>query len=100
MKNDKASADITLEAIGKDFSNLPLEDMKIVCQETAFFDTPKDGIALFSDKDFQTFMQSELLVDAKTIGAVPDGNPTVGFGDATKSLNFDTQYMKRASEGK
>ena len=99
QSTDQAVADATITALGEDFSKLPLEDMKIILQETQFYYTPDDGIALFEDEKFQTETIPTVVKTCQSIGILEKGKePTVGFGDETAQLNFDTQYMKMVAD--
>lgn len=92
---DKSVADATLASIGEDFSNLPLEDMRLVVKETKFYDTPEKGIELFNKKEFHTIMESVVIPTCQKIGILdPEKSPpTVGYDDPTKNLNFSTKFM-------
>jgi NitT/TauT family transport system substrate-binding protein len=99
MDNPK-SADLTFKALGEDFSNLSADDMRICCKETRFYSTPEAGTKLFQNTDFQTKTMPTVVKTCQAIGILDNGKaPTIGFGDATKQLNFDTQYMKKVAAG-
>jgi NitT/TauT family transport system substrate-binding protein len=91
-KDDPATSEATLGALGEDFFALSPADMKICCTETKFFGTPELGIALFTgelkDKNVQ------VLKTCKDIGIIEKEPPTVGYDDPSKQLNFSTVYMK------
>ena len=91
---DPARGDETLVALGKKFSSLPLEDMKVVVQQTKFYQTPDDAIALFTKESFQNDIMPK-VVDFCASHDIVESKPTVGYGDATKQLNFDTSYIER-----
>jgi hypothetical protein len=55
---------------------------------------------LFESKGFQSETMPTVLKTCKAIGVLEgDKTPTVGFNDSSKSLNFDTTYMKKVAEG-
>ncbi|PQO40425.1 hypothetical protein DTL21_00345 [Bremerella cremea] len=89
----------TLKALGEKFSNLGLDDMKIIVQETQMYKTPEEGIALFEKKDFQD-KTMPMVVDFCATHDIVTDKPTVGFGDAGAQLNFDASYMKKVQEKK
>ncbi len=95
---DPEKGDDTLVALGAKFSNLPLDDMKIVVKQTQFYKTPDEAIALFEKGG--TFM-SEIM--PKVVGfceshGILTKKPTVGFGDPSAQLNFDPQYIQRVKD--
>lgn len=95
QSTDDSVANATLTALGEDFSKLPLQDMRIVVQETQFYYTPQDGIALFESQKFQTEIMPTVVKTCKAIGVLDENQSVeIGYGDSTKQLNFDTQYMK------
>lgn len=94
------SGDATLKALGEDFSNLSVADMRICTKETFFYKTPEAGIALFSNPKFVTTMKTVVTTSEK-IGVLERGKaPSIGMNDTSAQLNFSTTYMKRAAEGK
>jgi len=97
--SDSSVSDATLTALGEDFSKLPLEDMRIVVQETRFYGTPAAGIALFENQKFQTQTMPTVITTCQQIGVLEEGQqPTVGFNDDSKQLNFTTEFMRQASQ--
>ena len=99
--SDAKVADATLTALGEDFSNLPLADMREIVKETKFYMTPEDGIQLFSDKKFQSETMPTVVSTCEKLEILEAGKaPTIGFGDSSKQLNFDPQYMQRVAGGK
>jgi len=96
--SDKAKADATLTALGEDFSNLPLDDMRIIVKETQFYDTTEKGITLFKSDSFKNTMKTvvstcqriEILDETKA-------EPTIGYNDDGKQLNFSTKYMEKVA---
>ena len=95
-----ATADKTLKALGEDFCDLPVADMKICCTETKFFSTPDAGISLFGSKAFQKTVMPLVVKTCKAIQVIEKEPPTYGFNDPTVQLNFSTKYMERAKSAK
>jgi len=95
MNSDK-TRDRTLDAMGKRFANLGLQDMRTIVKETSFYDSPEKGIALFTGKELPAIMKSDILPWTLSKGLLEKGKePTVAFqkgGDA--NLTFDVQYIK------
>src|SRR6185503_13543724 len=52
-----ATADDTLIAIGDKFSHLDLKAMKKVVQQTKFYGTPKEGLAVLTGPDLPKIMK-------------------------------------------
>jgi len=99
FSSDQAKADATLTALGEDFSNLPLADMRIVIKETQFYATPQDGISLYTSGQFRETMKT-VVSTCQKIGVLEQGKtPTIGYGDGTTQLNFDPQFMEKAASG-
>jgi ABC-type nitrate/sulfonate/bicarbonate transport system substrate-binding protein len=99
-KDDPKTADQTLKALGEDFCDLPVADMRICCTETSFFGTPAAGIELFSSKDFQKTVMPKVVETCKAIKIIEKEAPSYGFNDDAKQLNFSTKYMERARSSK
>lgn len=91
------TADVALKALGEEFSNLPVDDMRLCCKETRFYSTPQSGMKLFADQTFQQKTMPKVVQTCKQIGVLEKDAPTVGFQDPSKQLNFDTQYMQKAA---
>ena len=99
---DQKIADAILTALGEDFCKLPLDDMRIIVQETSFYDTPEKGIALFSDDAFKTRMETIVVPTCVKIQMFDEGKspPTIGYNDPSKQLNFSTKYMEMSQSKK
>lgn len=85
------TGDETLVALGAKFSSLGLEDMKTVVQQTQFYKTPDEGLALLNGDPFKQTMETvkKFCVDQ---GLVTD--PQIGFtGDTGVKLLFDDSYL-------
>lgn len=98
---DPATADATLVALGAKFSNLDLEAMRKVVQQTKFYETPSAGIALFKSSEFPTTMDT--VVDFCVANAITPRKPVVAFKGgvrsggpdwATADLVFDPTFME------
>lgn len=94
---DPKSADVTYQALGAEFSNLGVADMKLCCKETSFYATPEAGIKLFSSPKYPETMKT-VVTTCQQIGVLEGGKaPTLGYGDGSKQLNFETKFMKKVS---
>jgi NitT/TauT family transport system substrate-binding protein len=91
MESPERGDDI-LVALGKKFSNLGLEEMKQVVQQTVFYKTPQDAKDLLNSPEFQETMNNvmKFCVDRGLVE-----NPTIGFdSDAVEvKLRFDASYI-------
>jgi ABC-type nitrate/sulfonate/bicarbonate transport system substrate-binding protein len=96
---DQETRDATTTALGEDFSNLNLEDMRLCLTETSFYSTPQDGTKLFESEKFQTKTMPAVVATCQEIGILETGKqPTVGYNDSSKQLNFSTKYMKAVTK--
>ena len=90
--DDETSGDEVLVALGQKFSNLGLEDMKTVVQQTEFYKTPAAAKELFDGDQFKDTMTTveKFCVDH---GLVED--PSVGYGSdaGDAKLRFDSSYL-------
>ena len=93
---DPATRDDTLIALGEKFSNLDLESMKIVVQQTKFYGTPQAGINVLTGGETKEIMKKVLkfCVDHEIVPKAP----TVSYGDKKSApkadLRFDTTYIE------
>lgn len=97
LMEDPKTADETYVALGAKFSNLNAADMKTVCQQTRFYNTPDKGLALMRSQKFRnetTPMITEFCISHKMI----DNKPKIGFNDPSAQLNFDDSYLKDAKK--
>jgi ABC-type nitrate/sulfonate/bicarbonate transport system substrate-binding protein len=104
---DKATGDKTLQMLGEDFSDLPLDDMRVIVKETKFYLTPTDGTKLFQSKELKETMATVIRVskeieilgttDDVTISYAAPGDTTVSNQRAGQNVNltFDSQFMAR-----
>jgi NitT/TauT family transport system substrate-binding protein len=103
MLDDEKTRDRTLLALGEKFSNLDLQSMRKVVQQTRFYATPEAGIELLESDDLKSTMGkvSGFCMQAD----ITSRKPNVGFGkrnDANKSANlrFDPTYIKTVQSRK
>ncbi len=90
------TGDKALVALGEKFSKLGLEDMKKVVEQTQFYKTADDAIALLEGDDFKQTMQT-VEGFCTNQGLVTD--PKYGFGsDAGVKLLFDSSHVKAWKE--
>lgn len=95
-----ASADVTLKALGAEFSNLGVEDMRIVVKDTRFYSTPQAGTKLFQSAEFPKTMET-VVKTSQQIGVLENGKaPTISYGKAEAQLTFTAEYMQRVAAGK
>jgi ABC-type nitrate/sulfonate/bicarbonate transport system substrate-binding protein len=97
---DPATRDDTLVALGEKFSHLDLSSMKKVVQQTKFYATPKDGLAVLTGSELPVIMKK--VVDFCVSHEITASAPKVGYGakaDAKDAhLRFDPSYLKRVME--
>jgi NitT/TauT family transport system substrate-binding protein len=90
------TGDQALVALGEKFSRLGLEDMKIVVQQTQFYKTADEGIALLEGEAFKNTMET---VKAFCIDQGLVTEPEYAFGaEAQAKLVFDPSHMKAWKE--
>ncbi len=88
---DPDSGDDVLVALGKKFSSLGLDDMKIVVEQTQFYKTPDEGADLLNGDAFKTIMKT---VEGFCVSHGLVKNPTVGYGSGQSAkLVFDASYI-------
>ncbi len=86
--------DETLIAIGQKFSNLGLQDMRKVVEQTRFFGTAKDGIAIFQDPKMVETMNN--IVKFCVDNNIVTEKPVISFEKTNNKTNlrFDASYMQ------
>ncbi len=95
---DPKTGDDTLVALGAKFSNLKLEDMKQVVQQTRFYKTPDAALALFgSDKFRKETMPA--VADFCASHGICDKKPTFAFEQGDAQLTFDSEFLTGARDG-
>ena len=88
-----ATRDDTLVALGQKFSNLDLESMKKVVEQTQFYKTPAEGLALLKGDKLPGIME-KVVAFCVTHDIVPE-KPKVGYGAASDAmLRFDPTYIE------
>jgi NitT/TauT family transport system substrate-binding protein len=99
---DPKSGDETLVSLGKKFSKLGLDDMKVVVKETRFYKTPEDGLKLLTGPEFAQTM--ERVVDFWESHKWIPKRPTYKIGSAAEGgsvqLLFDPSYIKMVQNKK
>ncbi len=99
---DPKTSDDTLIAIGEKFSHLDLNSMKKVVQQTKFYGTPEEGIAVLTGSDLPKVMKrvSEFCVAHEITAKAP----AIGYGTKQQApgaaLRFDPSYIKASQEKK
>ncbi|HEY6564149.1 MAG TPA: hypothetical protein VIY86_06605, partial [Pirellulaceae bacterium] len=85
--------DEVLVALGKKFSNLELDDMKQVVEQTVFYKTPEEAAALLDGGEFRSVMK---LVEKFCVDHGLVTEPSVGYGSSAEGvrLRFDASYLK------
>lgn len=95
---DPEKGDATLTALGDKFSTLPLEDMKVVVEQTKFYKTPDEALALLKDGGpFMTEIMPK-VVDFCVSHGIVESKPAIGFRDPAAQLNFDPQYIQQVKD--
>jgi len=96
MLADPKTGDDTLVALGRKFSKLGLEDMKVVVKETCFYKTPEDALKLITGPEFPKTMMR--VVDFWEAHKWIPKRPTYRIGAAAEGENvqllFDPSYIK------
>ena len=97
---DPKTGDDTLVALGEKFSHLDLAAMKKVVQQTKFYSTPKEGLAVLTGPELPKIMTR--VVDFCVKHEITPSAPKVGYGTKQEApgaaLRFDPTYIKLASE--
>ncbi|HUG69403.1 MAG TPA: hypothetical protein VMM76_16750 [Pirellulaceae bacterium] len=89
--------DEVLVELGRKFSNLGLEDMKKVVEQTQFYKTPAEGVALLNSDEFKATMKT--VADFCIAQGLVE-SPQYGFGGETgHQLVFDPSYIQSVTEG-
>jgi ABC-type nitrate/sulfonate/bicarbonate transport system substrate-binding protein len=96
---DPEKGDEALVDLGAKFSNLGLDDMKIVVDQTRFYKTPDDALKLYEDEKFQNETMP-MVVDFCVDHGIVSEKPNVGFGVPDAQLNFDVSYILKVKDKK
>jgi hypothetical protein len=95
-----ATRDDTLVALGEKFSHLDLASMKKVVQQTKFYATPKEGLAVLTGPELREIMKK--VVDFCVVHGITTRTPKVGYGGKAEAkevdLRFDPSYIKLFGE--
>jgi ABC-type nitrate/sulfonate/bicarbonate transport system substrate-binding protein len=90
-----ATRDETLVALGEKFSHLDLAAMKKVVQQTKFYATPKEGLAVLTGPELRAIMTK--VVDFCVKHEITTRAPKVGYGTKADAkgvnLRFDPTYI-------
>ncbi|MBI2422700.1 MAG: ABC transporter substrate-binding protein [Candidatus Hydrogenedentes bacterium] len=93
---DATTRDDTLIALGEKFSNLDLQSMRKVVQQTKFYATPEEATKLFDSAELKDTMTK--VVDFCVKMEIVAKKPVVAFGaGATGNLVFDPAYIAAAA---
>jgi NitT/TauT family transport system substrate-binding protein len=94
---DPQKGDETLIALGAKFSNLGLEEMKKVVEQTRFYKTADEGINVLENKDLPALMKT--ITDFCIVHQIVPNAPTMDYpGQRTKGgaqLRFDSGFIKQ-----
>ena len=97
--NDPATRDDTLIALGEKFSNLNLQSMRKVVQQTKFYATPDEGLGVYTGDTLKDTMKKvvKFCVDHKMV----DKEPAIAYGGAdaaaNASMRFDPTFIKEVA---
>jgi NitT/TauT family transport system substrate-binding protein len=99
MLADPARRDKTLVALGAKFSSLGVEEMRKVVEQTAFYKTPDEALALFTGPELPKTMKT--VVDFCVSHQIVDKEPAVGYGAAGGAqLRFDPSFIQAVKDRK
>lgn len=92
---DKDTGADTLVALGEKFSRLGLDDMKKAVEQTRFYKSPDEALALFTGEQLKDTMKT--VVGFCVSHQIVPGEPKIGYGNkqATPAvdLRFDPSYI-------
>jgi len=95
---DPKTSDETLVAIGAKFSNLGLEDMKQVVEQTKFYKSPEDALKLLRGEQFRNATMPSVAEFCKAQEMIA-GETSIGFDQGDAQLNFDTSHLQSYVDG-
>lgn len=94
---DPATRDDTLVALGEKFSHLDLEAMKTVVQQTRFYKSPGEALALFTGGDLPGVMDK--VVAFEEGHGMLNSKPDIGYGPKAAApgahFRFDPSYIQK-----
>ncbi len=94
---DPSTRDDALMALGEKFSHLELEAMKKVVEQTKFYSTPAEGLALFKGEELKATMDK--VVDFCVEKEIVDRKPSLSYGsDGDAALRFDPSFMEKVGQ--
>ncbi|MBU0469154.1 MAG: ABC transporter substrate-binding protein [Candidatus Omnitrophica bacterium] len=92
MLDDPAEGDDTLIALGEKFSNLGLESMKKVVEQTKFYRTPDEALSLFEGEELKSTMEKVVSYCIKR--QIIEKDPSIDYANGDADLTFDSSYIK------
>lgn len=95
---DSKTSDQTLTAIGSKFSNLGLEDMKKVVEQTRFYKNADEALTLLKSDKFQKETMPKVVEFCVGHGIVEKA-PSFGFGQADAQFNIDLSFLEAFKAG-
>ena len=98
LMGDSKTADDTLTKIGSKFSNLGLEDMKKIVEQTRFYKNADEALALLKGDKFQKETMPKVVEFCVSHGIV-DKAPSVGFSQTDAQFNIDLSYLEAFKAG-
>lgn len=96
---DPKTSEATLVAIGKKFSSLGLEDMKLVVQQTRFYKNKEEAIALLENEKFRKETMpnvAKFCVEHKIV----EKAPTIGFDQEDSQFNLTSKWLREFQPAK
>jgi NitT/TauT family transport system substrate-binding protein len=97
---DPATRDDTLLAIGEKFSHLDLASMKKVVQQTKFYGTPQEALALLTGEQLKAL--TARVMDFCVKHEITASAPKVGYGTKEQApgaaLRIDPSYIRAEEE--
>lgn len=91
---DPKETDSTHVALGAKFSNLGLDDMRIVLKQTVCYKTPDEALGLFNSPNFQNVIMPRVVNFCSNHNML-DKIPTISFDDTNAQINFTTKYINK-----
>ena len=86
--------DQTLITLGSKFGGVELDDMKKIVQQTKFYKTADEGLALFTKPEFQSTLMPRVVDFCSTHGII-DEKPSISFDGGDSALRFDVSFMQQ-----
>jgi NitT/TauT family transport system substrate-binding protein len=97
MLDDPKAGNDTLVALGAKFSNLGLEEMKKVVEQTRFYKTPREGLEVFQGDQLPKTMTT--VVDFCVAHDIVKQKPAIAYGSGTDGqLVFDPSYLEEVQK--